>query len=204
MKIDPTNLDYKDSHELLVGAIVPRPIAFVSTVGEDGVFNVAPFSFFTGVCVKPALIGFDAAWRRDGGKKDTLRNIEFSKEFVVSVVTESMAEAMNQAAEEYPGYVDEFKETGLTPEKADIVKAPMVAESPINMECRLVQILEFGNAPRRASFIIGEVVQVHIKDELWVNGQIQMPKLRAIGRLGGQLYCRTTDMFEIEGAQIPL
>ena len=103
MKIDPTNLDRRGSHELLAGAIMPRPIAFVSTVSEDGVFNVAPFSFFTGVCVKPALIGFETAWRRDGQKKDTLRNIEFSREFVVNVVPESMAKAMSQAAEEYPG-----------------------------------------------------------------------------------------------------
>lgn len=204
MKIDPANLDYKDSHELLIGAIVPRPIAFVSTVSEDGVFNVAPFSFFTGVCVKPALIGFEAAWRRDGQKKDTLRNIESSREFVVNVVPESMAKAISQAAEEYPSHMSEFKETGLTPKKADMVKTPMVAESPVNMECRLVQILEFGQAPRRASFIIGEVVRVHVKDEFWVNGQIEMAKLRAIGRLGGQLYCHTTDTFEIEKAHIPI
>ncbi len=204
MKIDPANLDYKDSHELLVGAIVPRPIAFVSTVGKDGVFNVAPFSFFSGVCVKPALIGFETGWKRDGRKKDTLINIEFSKEFVVNVVPESIAKAMSQAAEEYPSYVSEFKETGLTPVKADMVKAPMVAESPVNMECRLVQILEFGQAPRRSNFIIGEVVRVHVKDEFWVNGQIEMAKLGAIGRLGGELYCRTADMFEIEGAHIPL
>ena len=204
MKIDPANLDYKDSHELLIGAIVPRPIAFVSTVSEDGVFNAAPFSFFTGVCVKPALIGFEAAWRRDGQKKDTLRNIEFSREFVVNIVPESMAKAISQAAEEYPRHMSEFKETGLTPKKADMVKTPMVAESPVNMECRLVQILEFGQAPRRASFIIGEVVRVHVKDEIWVNGQIEMAKLRAIGRLGGQLYCHTADMFEIEKARITL
>ncbi len=200
MKINPANLDYRDSHELLVGAIVPRPIAFVSTVGEDGIFNVAPFSFFTGVCVKPALIGFETAWRRDGQKKDTLRNIECSREFVVNVVTESMAKAMSQAGEEYASYIDEFKETGLTPIKADIVKAPMVAESPINMECKLVQILEFGQALRRASFIIGEVVRVHVKDEFLVNGRIEMSKLKAIGRLAGEFYCRTEDMFEIKGS----
>ena len=204
MKIDPPNLDYMDSHELLVGAIVPRPIAFISTVGEDGVFNIAPFSFFTPVCVKPALIGFEVASRRDGRKKDTLRNIETSKEFVFNVVPESMAKAMSQAAEEYPSYVSEFKEVGLTPVKADLVKAPMVAESPVNMECRLVQTLEFGQAPRLTSFIIGEVVRVHIKDEFWLDGQIQMTKLMVIGRLGGQLYCRIADMFEIEGAYIPV
>ena len=198
MKIDPVNLDWIDSHELLIGAVVPRPIAFVSTIGEDGVFNVAAFSFFTAIAAKPMLIGFGVGRKRDGQKKDTLVNIEFSRDFVVNVVTETLAEAMNQASANYPSYVDELKEVGLTPVKADIVKTPMVAESPINMECRLLQILEFGDLPRRGSFIIGEVVQVHIKDELFKNGDIQMSKLKAIARMGGELYCRTTDIFEMK------
>ncbi len=197
MKIDPTNLDRRDSHELLAGAIMPRPIAFVSTVGEDGVFNVAPFSFFAPLRTQPMLAGFNTGWKKDGQKKDTLVNIEFSRDFVINVVTESLAEAMNQASKNYPSYVDEFKEVGLTPLRADIVKPPMVAESPINMECRLVQILEFGDTPSRTSFIIGEVVRVHIKDELYINGEIEPSKLKAIGRLGGAFYCRTTDIFEM-------
>jgi len=198
MKIDPVNLEWKEAHELLVSCVVPRPIAFVSTIGQDGVFNVAPYSFFAGVAVKPMLVGFSAGWKEDGQKKDTLVNIEFSRDFVVNVVNETLSEAMNQASRNYPSYVDEFKETGLTPVKADIVKAPMVAESPINMECRLVQILKFGNLPRRNSFIIGEVVRVHIKDELYVNDEIQMSELKAIARMGGELYCRTRDIFEMK------
>jgi len=103
---------------------------------------------------------------------------------------------MNKAAYQYPSHVDEFKEVGLTPMKADIVKAPIVAESPINMECRLVQSLEFGEVPDKTSFIIGEVLRVHVSDELLVEGKIQMSKLRPLGRLGGSgLYCRTTDLF---------
>ncbi len=199
MKIDPVNLDHGDSHELLASAIVPRPIAFVSTVGEDGVFNLAPFSFFAPVCVKPALVSFCVGWKRDGQKKDTLKNIEFAKEFVINMVDETLAEAMSEASYSYPSNVDEFKEVGLTPVTADLVKAPMVGESAVNMECRLVQILEFGKAPRKASFIIGEVLRVHAKDELCVNGEIQSSKLRAIGRLGADLYCRTTDIFEMKG-----
>ena len=131
MKIDPANLGWKDAHELLVGAVVPRPIAFVSTVGEDGVFNVAPFSFFAGVSVKPMLVGVSFGTRRDGSKKDTLVNIEFSKDFVVGVVTEELAEAMNQSSADYPIDVDEFQEVGLTPAKSDLVKSPMIAESPV-------------------------------------------------------------------------
>lgn len=198
MQIDPTNLNKRELHELFMSAIVPRPIAFVSTIGEDGVFNVAPYSCFISFCLKPALVGFQVGWTRDGQRKDTLRNIEFSKDFVVNVVDETLAEAMNQASAEYPSDVDEFKEVGLTPVKSDLVKAPMVAESPVNMECKLVQILEFGEAPTGSHVVIGEVILVHIKDDFWAGDQIDMSKLKAIGRLGGQLYCRTTDMFEMK------
>lgn len=198
MKIDPSNLDIRDSHELIVGSIVPRPIAFISTIGEDGVYNVAPFSAFAPVCTKPMLVGFNISWTRDGRKKDTAVNIEFSRDFVINVVNEAMAEAMNQSSMDYPSNVDEFKETGFTPVKADIVKSPMVGESPINMECRLVQILNFGIASKPSDFIIGEVLLVHIKDEIYLNNEINMSGLKAIGRMGGQLYCRTTDMFEMQ------
>ena len=197
MRVDPANLDYRDSFKLLSAIVAPRPTVLVSTIGRDGVFNTAPFALLTGICVKPLLLGLNVVWKRDGQKKDTQVNIEFSRDFIINVVTESLAEPMNQAAKDYPIDVDEFKEVGLTPVRADIVKSPMVAESPINMECRLVQIIEFGDA-RRTGFIIGEVVRVHIKDEVYINGEVDPSKLKAIGRLGGALYCRTTDIFEIE------
>jgi len=196
MKIDPIELDWKDAHELLMSAVVPRPIAFISTVGKDGVNNIAPFSFYALISVKPTYVGVGIGRYRDGRKKDTLVNIEFSKDFVVNVVTEALAEAMNQAAKDYPSHVDEFEEVGLSATKSDLVKSPMVVESPVNMECRLVQILEFGEAPRITSFVIGEILRVHVKDDLWVNNTIRALKLNAIGRLGEELYCRTTDTFE--------
>lgn len=199
MKIDLANLNQRDSHHLMVDAVVPRPIAWVATVSEDGVFNLAPYSAYCLVSLKPAMVGFCVAATRDGRKKDTLRNIESTKEFVINVVDETLAEAMNATSGPYPSDVDEFKEAGLTPVKADLVRAPVVAESPINLECRLTQILEFGEAPLTNSFIIGEVLRVHVRDELYANGQIQMSKLKAIGRLGGggDLYCRTSDSFEM-------
>jgi flavin reductase (DIM6/NTAB) family NADH-FMN oxidoreductase RutF len=198
MKINPTQLDRRDSHELLMGAIVPRPIAFVSTVGKDGVFNVAPFSCFAPVGLKPARVCLSIDRRRDGQKKDTLRNIESSRDFVVNIVDEPLAEAMNQASAEYPSDVDEFEEVGLTPVKSDIVKAPMVAESPVNMECEVIQILEFGKTSSDGHVVIGEVVLVHIEDALWCGTQVEIANLKAIGRLGGELYCRTTDTFEMK------
>jgi len=198
VKVDPANLDKRELHELFMSAIVPRPIAFVSTVGEDGVFNLAPFSCFTSLCLKPALVGLQFGWKRNGGEKDTLRNIEFSKDFVLNVVDETMAQAMNQTSANYPSDVDEFKEVGLTPVKSDLIKAPRVAESPVHMECKLVQILEFGKAPSGSRFVIGEVVLVHIKDELWLNDHIKISEFKSIGRLGEELYCRITDVFEMK------
>jgi flavin reductase (DIM6/NTAB) family NADH-FMN oxidoreductase RutF len=198
MRIDPANLNRRDMHELLVAVIMPRPIAWVSTVGKDGVFNLAPFSMFTNVSLKPPIICLGIGWRRDGQKKDTLRNIEWSKDFVINVVDESLAEAMNQTSAEYPAQVDEFQEVGLTPVKGEIVKAPVVAESPISMECMVRQVLEFGEKPGGGCLILGEVVRFHVRDEFYVNGQMEVSKLKHIGRLGGQFYCRITDTFEME------
>jgi flavin reductase (DIM6/NTAB) family NADH-FMN oxidoreductase RutF len=204
MKIEPEVSEWIEQHDLLVSCAVPRPIAWVSTIGPDGVFNLAPYSLFTVVCIEPMMVGITVGRMKDGvNKKDTQVNIEFSKDFVINVVTEDLAEAMNQTSFHHPSHVDEFKEAGLTPVKADLVKSPMVAESPMNVECRLAQILDFGELSGRPnSFIIGEVLRFHIEDELWVNGEIQMSKMKVIGRLGGHgvlvTYCRTGDSFEME------
>jgi flavin reductase (DIM6/NTAB) family NADH-FMN oxidoreductase RutF len=202
MKIDPANLDFRESHHLMAGALIPRPIVLVSTVSEKGIFNVAPFATITRPSMKPALMGFEISTRRDGRKKDTIRNIEFSKDFVVSIVTESMAEAMNKASAEYPSDVSEFTETGLTPIPGDKVKAPLVAESPVNFECQLLQIMQFGELPRISQFVIGEVMMAHIRDDVWIDDNIDSRKLKAIGRLGTDLYCRTTDIFEMKRENI--
>ncbi len=198
MKIDPAGLDGKAIHELMVGCVAPRPIAFVSTIGEDGVYNVAPFSFFTLMSMHPTVVGFAIGRRRGGSKKDTLVNIEFSRDYVINVVAESIAPAMNQASGDYPSYVDEFRETGLTPVASDLVKPPRVAESPIQLECRLMQIMEFGASPRIHNFIVGEVLVVHVQDDLIVDGVIKSDRLKAVGRLGEDFYCRTRDLFEMK------
>jgi flavin reductase (DIM6/NTAB) family NADH-FMN oxidoreductase RutF len=198
MKIDPAGMDFRDLHHLLAGSIVPRPIALVSTRGANGVDNVAPLSSISIASVKPPMLSFSLSTRRrkGGEKKDTLRNIEFSREFVVNVpVVESIAEAMNKAGAEFPDDTSEFTETGLTPVQADMVAASMVLESPVNFECRLVQITEFGEHPSVSSLIVGEIVRAHIKDEFWANGQPLTPKMRAIGRLL-EPYCRTNEIFE--------
>jgi flavin reductase (DIM6/NTAB) family NADH-FMN oxidoreductase RutF len=198
MKIDPRTLNNHDSHEIMVGAIQPRPIAFVSTISKDGIYNLAPFSFYVAMCSKPAIVGFGIGLKRGGKKKDTLVNIEDTKEFVINFVSDPLTKAMNQSAGEYSSHVDEFKMVGLTPIPGDFVKAPRVAESPISMECRLKQILQFGEPPSMHSFVIGEVVQIYVNDEYLVNGVIQSSKLKAIGRLGEDLYCKVIDIFEMK------
>ena len=196
MKINP-NMSWLDAHEVMVAAVAPRPIAFVSTIGRDGVFNLAPFSLITPISMQPITVGFSIG-RRKGQKKDTLNNIEFTKDFVINAVSKNIIKKVIQSAESYPSDVDEFKEVGLTPVNSDQVKSPRVNESPINLECRLKQILEFGISPRNNNFIIAEVVQIHIKDEFYIQGQIQDNELELIGRLGGEYYCRTTDRFKIQ------
>lgn len=197
MKVDPSTQDRLPVYKLLTSVVIPRPIAFVSTVGEGGVYNLAPFSFFTVLCSKPPVLGFSCG-RRQGEKKDTLRNIELNRDFVVNVVTDGLAEVMNQASANFPYGVDEFKEVGLTAVPSDRVKSPLLLESPVNMECRLLQIMDFGQAPDINSFIIGEVVQFHVRDELYQDGQVNMHELKALGRLGGELYCHTNNIFEMK------
>ena len=201
MKIDPKEVHGRNLHHLLMSIIAPRPIAWVSTVSEGGIYNLAPFSAYCVMSVRPAIVGFDSAPFRDGKKKDTLLNIQATGEYVINVVNEALAMEMNVTAAAFPPEVDEFKEAGLTPVKADLVKAPMVSESPVSMECRLNQILKFGEEPMTNNFIIGEILRIHIKDELYADDEIQVSEWKPIGRLGGRggdQYCRTTDRFEMK------
>ncbi len=196
MELDPASLDQRESYQLLISAIVPRPIALVATISEDGVANLAPFSFFTGVCSKPPMVGLSVV-RRRGEKKDTLRNIEANSEFVVNVVSAGMAQAMNQTAADYAPEVDEFSAAGLTQVASLRVRPSRVGESLISLECRLVEIKDFGKMPYISSFVIGEVVQFHLKDAVYEDGVVDFGMLNAVGRMGRDLYCHTGDVFEM-------
>ena len=200
MKIDPTVLNQEDSSHLLTDIVIPRPIAWVSTVDEHGIFNLAPFSAYGIVSTRPMVVSFSVGIKRDGQKKDTLRNVELTREFVINVVTKDLAEKMNITSAPYPSDVSEFQKAGLTPIRADIVKAPMVAESPANMECRVIQSIEFGKPLPSYSLIIGEVLYVHIRDEFYNSQTKRVSGLRAIARLGGEgdLYCLSRDTFEMK------
>jgi len=190
MKIDPTQTDVFKNFDLQHNCIVPRPVFLVSTVSVTGVYNVAPFSYFAAVNFYPPTLCF-SVMRRDGMKMDTLRNIEASHDFVVSVVTHSLAGPMHQSSAAYPPDVSEFIEVGLTPLKSEKVKAPSVAESPVNMECTLIKIIEVGEMPYRASIVIGETVLYNIKDEFCTNGIVDLSRARLVGVLGGDMYAAT-------------
>ena len=198
MIINPSEHDYRDIYKLMVGVIVPRPIAFVSTISADGIRNLAPFSFFTGISANPPVICFAPMVRgSDGTRKDTLLNIEAVKEFVVNVVSEDFAEKMNVCAAEYAPEIDEFEMSGLTPVASDLVKPPRLRESHISMECRLVEIVEVSAKPLGGSLVIGEVLRFHVDDALIDDYKIDPDKLHAIGRMGGPTYTRTTDLFDM-------
>ena len=200
MKIDPVNLNPQDSAHLLTDIVIPRPIAWVSTADPEGRFNLAPFSAYGMISTRPMVVGFTVSPYRDGKKKDTILNITATREFVVNLVTEALVQKMNVTASDYPHEISEFDKAELTPVQADLVKAPMVGESPMNMECRVLQIMEFGKAPKAASFIIAEVLRVHIRDEYYNQDTKRISGLRGIGRLGGEqdLYCLGQDTFELK------
>jgi flavin reductase (DIM6/NTAB) family NADH-FMN oxidoreductase RutF len=198
MIVDPASADYHDVYKLMIGAIVPRPIAFVSTLSPEGVRNLAPFSFFTGISANPPAICFCPMVRgRDAATKDTLNNIRVTKEFVVNIVSEEFVQQMNICSAEVAPEVDEFETSGLTPIPSDRVRAPRVKESHINMECRLVQIVEVSAKPLGGSIVIGEVLRFHIADALVEDFRIDPDKLHPIGRMGGPSYTRTTDRFDL-------
>lgn len=200
MKIDPANLDLIRNYDLQHQCIVPRPVFLVSTISASGVYNVAPFSYLAPVNFYPPTICFSIL-RRKGKKMDTLRNIEFSRDFVVNMVEEGLVEPMHKSSTPYPPDVSEFTEVGLTPVKSEKVRAPSVGESPVQMECTLLQIVELGEMPHTASLVIGETVLYKIRDDLLVNGTVDLGKVRLIGVMGGDVhaatYCRLGEVFKM-------
>jgi flavin reductase (DIM6/NTAB) family NADH-FMN oxidoreductase RutF len=198
LTVDPCSTDYLSVYKLLIGAVVPRPIAFVSTINAEGAFNVAPFSFFTVASSNPPVLVFTVGNRTTPDpRKDTLRNITTAREFVVNVVSEEIGAKLNLCSGDYPPEVDEFEVSGLTPIPSDIVKAPRVAESHINMECRLLYTLSMSGLANGGNLVLGEVVRFHIDDAYFSNYRIDPDKLRAIGRMAGSTYTRTTDRFDM-------
>jgi flavin reductase (DIM6/NTAB) family NADH-FMN oxidoreductase RutF len=199
--IDTEATSWVDVYRRLTDVVIPRPIALVATVDPDGVANLAPFSFFTVVSSNPPFIAF-APHRvgRTGAKKDTLRNIEQGGEFTVSVVTEEIAERVNACAAALPYGDSEFEHSGLTPVPAQRVRAPLVAESPVGLECTLEEIRSYGDGGGAGSLVVGRVVLIHLDPAVRnpADGRVLPERLRAVGRMGGSLWCRTRDTFPLD------
>ena len=199
LAFDPANQTPGDIYKLMVGAIVPRPIALVSSVDEAGVRNLAPFSYFTACSSNPPVVVFCPILRPvPPMAKDTLRNIVATHEFVVNIVSEEFVERMNATSAQVGPEVDEFELSGLTPIASDLIKPARVAESHIHMECRLLQTVQVSDRPGGGTLVLGEVLRFHIREDLIDNFRIDPEKLRAVGRMAGLTYVRTRDRFDLE------
>ena len=200
MEINPGDLPHQSIYKLLTGAILPRPIGWISTVDADGRPNLAPFSFFNAVCSNPPTVVFCPMIRSLNGKtKDTLNNVRATNEFVVNIVSEDLAEAMNLSSVEAPPEVNEFEFARVTEEPSITVRPPRVKESRVHFECRVRQIVEIGSEPGGGCVVIGEVLHIHVDDAVLTGGdKISLAALKPIGRLAGGGYVRVTDLFELE------
>lgn len=203
MQLDPQVVDKAAMYKVLIGSVVPRPIAWVSSVDAAGVRNLAPFSFFMAITHDPPTLAFSSGPRGadtsgPGGKKDTLANVEATGEFVVNVVDDALALAMNVTSGDYPPEVDEFAQAGLAAAPSVKVKAPRVAAAPVSMECRLTRVIPVGNLPHH--LVLGEIVHMHVRDDVYdaATGRIDMHRLRPVGRLAGHLYTHVHDIFEMK------
>ncbi len=203
MEFDPSALAPGEVYSLLIRAIVPRPIAWISTTSSAGVHNLAPFSYFSGVCSAPAALAFSAVNRPDGSKKDTVNNIEATRQFVVNLVPHELVEPMHQTSADYAEEISEFEQVGLTPQQSQVVKPPRVAESPVNFECELMQVHLVGEGPLAANLIIGKILKIHVADRV-LNDQhkIDPDQLDLVGRMGGSEYVRTLERFGIPPAKV--
>jgi flavin reductase (DIM6/NTAB) family NADH-FMN oxidoreductase RutF len=202
--LDLSVIDQATAYKLMVSSIAPRPIAFISTRNAAGVGNLAPFSFFNGVASDPATLMFAITRNGDGSKKDTLRNIEETKQFVVNSVEENIAEAMNQASALYPYGVDEMAKVGLTPLPSLKVAPPRVAESAIHFECELYDSLEVGEGGRGSSVIIvGRILMMHFSERVLLDGKFIPEEFKPISRLGGPNYARLGKLFTLKRPTTP-
>ncbi len=173
--------------KLVLGLIVPRPIGWISTISKEGIYNIAPFSFFNAVCDEPPVFIISAGDRDDGSMKDTVENILETEVFAVNLVTEKLLLPMKKTGEEFPPHVDEFKEAGLTPEEGSDIKAPLIKESPVNIECKLLDYKKIYDM----HVLLGEALRFHIEsgiiDEAF---KVDYNKLKPVGRLAGDLYVK--------------
>jgi flavin reductase (DIM6/NTAB) family NADH-FMN oxidoreductase RutF len=198
--LDPKDSsDWRPVYRLLTSLVLPRPIAWVSTVSARGELNLAPFSFFNVVCANPPTVVFCPMLSgRTGQPKDTLRNLREVPEFVLQVASRGLAEQMNLCSGEFGAQVDEFQLAGLTAQPSRQVSVPRVAEAGAIMECRLRDIITVGEGPGSGSLVLGEVVLFEVEDSLLVEGEVSLDRLDPIGRLSGNDYCTVNERFAMQ------
>lgn len=194
MIIDPSELDTNSVYKLLTGAVVPRPIAWVSSRSHEGVLNLAPFSFFTVASREPPMLAISIGPRTGGEDyaKDTLTNLRESQEFVINMVSLSLANAMHETAINYPPEVDEFTRAGVTPAPCEVVNTPRVAEAKISMECTVEHMLRLGSD----YLVVGRMHRYHIEDALLANGRIDQQALDPLGRMAGN-FTKIETLFDL-------
>ena len=197
LSFDTTDNAFSDNYKFLIGSILPRPIAVVSTRNDNGTNNVAPFSFFTGISAKPMIIAFAPLIRTStGDKKDTVKNIETTKEFVINFTTEGNADQVNSTSTELAYGDDEFELAGLTPIPSEIVDVMRVKESPIHFECKLKDIISYGDQPGAGTLITGEVVRIHVDESIYDEGRITTSKFKPMGRGAGNDWFKCDSVVE--------
>jgi flavin reductase (DIM6/NTAB) family NADH-FMN oxidoreductase RutF len=199
MRLDFSLLEPRDAYAWMVATIMPRPIAWVSTISGGGRTNLAPFSFFQGVTANPPTLMFVPVNTRDGTKKDTLRNIEAVPEFVVNLVPFALAEQMNATAATLPPEESEFERFGIAPAPSERIRPPRVAAAPVAFECLLDRIVQLGEGPLAANVVFGRILLAHVGESaLGERGLPDPGKLDLIGRLGGEAYTRTRERFDLK------
>ena len=199
MLLDFSALSARDAYGWMIGTILPRPIAWVSTISADGKTNLAPFSFFQGVTSNPPTLMFVPVNTRDGAKKDTVRNIEQVPEFVVNLVSHGLAAQMNRTSAMLPYGESEFEAFGIVAAPSQRVRPPRVAAAPVSFECSLHSIVLIGEGPLAANVVFGGILVAHVSDAvLRPDGKPDPAKLDLIGRMGGESYVRTTERFDLK------
>jgi flavin reductase (DIM6/NTAB) family NADH-FMN oxidoreductase RutF len=198
MYLDADKLTQAEMYKILIGAVAPRPIAWAGTRGRDGIDNLAPFSFYNAFSANPPIVGFSPILHPDGRRKDTLRNVMDTGCFTLSAVSFKLAKEMSKSSALLAPEENEFEYAGLTAAEAKSVEAPYVAESLLVFECKLNQIVHFGEGPGAGNLILGEIRHIHIDDSIYQDGRIDFATLDPVGRLAGNWYSTIRDRFEME------
>jgi len=200
MIIDPSKLSHQDVYKLMMACIVPRPIAWVTSLSPDGVVNAAPFSAFCSVSTEPPMVGVNIG-RRGKGLKDTAHNIVANKEYVINIADETLMDKLHRCSAEFPPNTSELAEVGLTTAPSSFIKTPRIAEAPVQFECVLFKVLEFGKSTQ---FFVGEIKRFHVRDGLCFDNKIETAKLRPLARVGGPTYARLGEFITVKPAHIAI